>query len=333
LRVTFAVLMLAYTLRRAQDLIRFGYFGDVFHLPLVPEYLVPSRSGFATLLAVQAICSVLAVVGMLARGALIAAALSGLYAIFCDRLQYHNNRYELLLVAFLVALTPCDRSFRLLGANEPGVGPRWAARLVAAQLSLVYVASSLGKLFDADWRGGAVLHLRFSYGPHVSEGLLPDTLVALISRPWFAEAASLLAIASELFLALGLWFPRTRAAALWLGVMFHVGIEIFARVELFSYTMLAGYLAFVTPELRERTLSFNAATPRGRRLTALFQRLDWLARFRHASHAEPELLRVVDRAGNTHRGLNAVRELCRATPLLFPLWAPLALFARKPRPA
>lgn len=332
LRVAFGVLLLAYTLRRAQELIDFGYFGDVFHLPLLPEYLVPSRSGFAVLLCLQALGAALAIIGVLSQGALLAAALSGLYAIFCDRLQYHNNRYELLLVALLVALTPCNRSFRLLGAPRPGTGPRWAARLVGAQISLVYLASSLGKLFDPDWRGGAVLHLRFSQGRHITEHLLPEAIVAFVSRPWFAEVASLLAIGSELFLALGLWFARTRPAALWLGVMFHVGIEVSAHVELFSYTMLCGYLAFVTPELRERTVSWSTATRRGPGLAKLFQRLDLLARFRHETHAEPELLRVHDRGGTAHRGLAALRELCRATPLLFPLWAPLALVSYRRKP-
>lgn len=331
LRVAFGVLLLAYTLRRAQELLSGGYFGDVFHLPLLPESLVPSRRGFGALLCFQALCSVLAVVGVFSRAALLAAALSGLYAIFCDRLQYHNNRYELLLVALLVSLTPCARSFRLLGRAEPGVGPRWSVRLVGAQLSMAYLASSLGKLFDPDWRGGAVLQLRFSQGRHVTEQLLPQAVVSLISQPSFAQAASLAAIGSELFLALGLWCGRTRAAALWLGVVFHVGIEISAHVELFSYTMLCGYLAFVTPELRERTLSFNL-TRDGRRLAALFRHLDLLARFRHESHPEPELLRVVDRAGKLHRGLAALRELCRATPLLFPLWAPLALVTRRRAP-
>jgi hypothetical protein len=332
LRLAFGGLLLAYTLRRAQELVSGGYFGDVFHLPFLPESLVPSRGGFATLLCFQAACALLATVGILSRGALFAGALSGLYAIFCDRLQYHNNRYELLLLALLVSLTPCDRSFRLFGAPKPGRGPRWAAYLVGAQLSIVYLASSLGKLFDPDWRGGAVMHLRFSEGRHIAEHLLPEAVARLLSRPWLAEAASLAAIGSELFLALGLWFRRTRAAALWLGVMFHVGIELSARVELFSYTMLCGYLVFVTPELRERTLSFNVGDPRGRRFAALCRRLDILARFRHEAHTGPELVHVTDRAGRSHRGLGALRELCRAIPLLFPLWGPLAVVTRRQRP-
>jgi Vitamin K-dependent gamma-carboxylase len=335
LRVVFGGLLLAYTLKRGQDLWLRGYFGDVFHLPVWPEAWVPSRPLYTALLGLQATCAVLAVVGVRSRGALLAGAGCGLFLLLCDRLQYHNNRYELLLVTILVSLTPCDRSFRWRRPARPGPGPRWAARMVGAQLSIAYLASSVGKLLDPEWRGGSVLHLRFSHGPHIDQHLLPSLVEQLIAQPWFSWVASVAAITSELFLALGLWFPRTRVAALWLGVMFHVGIELSARVELFSYTMLFGYLVFVTPELRERTLSFSASHPRGAPLSGLFRRLDFFARFRHESHAAGDLMRVADRRGRLHHGLGALRELARAIPLLFPLWAPLALFSlgrRNPPP-
>lgn len=328
LRVGFGVLLLAYTFRRARELALLGYFGDLFHVPVWPEYFVPSRSGYTALLGLQAACCLLAIVGVAARGALLTGGATALFLFFCDRLQYHNNRYQLLLVTCLVALTPCDRSFRWFRRGPAGSGPRWAARLVGAQLSLVYLASSLGKLFDPDWRGGSVLQMRFSQGPLIEAHQLPSRLEQLILAPWFAALASAAAITSELFLALGLWFPRTRAAALWLGVMFHIGIELSARVELFSYTTLCGYLVFVTPELRERVVSVGAAARHGPRLAQLLRWLDVLARFRHESHAGAELLWVRDRKGQAHRGLAALRELSRATPLLFPLWAPLALLGR-----
>ena len=72
--------------------------------------------------------------------------------------------------------------------------------------------------------------------------------------------------------------------------MFHLGIEISAHVELFSYTMLAGYLVFVTPELRERRVSWNVQQPAGKRLSALFARLDFFARFQHEQAIEQAAL-------------------------------------------
>lgn len=324
MRVAFAVLMFLLTLKMGQLVVQVAYFGDVFHMPLVPESWVPSRGVYWLMLVLQALGCALALLKVQARPALLLAASLGLYGVLCNRLEYHNNRYELLLLTLLVALTPCDRQ---------GKAPWWAVRLVGAQVSVVYLASSLSKLFDADWRGGAVLLRRFSTAVPFFDHHGLHALAPVLSSPHFAHAASIAAIASELFLALGLWFGRTRALALWVGFMFHAGIEIVAHVELFSYTMIAGYLAFVTPELRERSVSWSLATPRGQRWASFCKRFDVLARFNHQSSAtQASLLRVTDRSGTEHEGLPAWRELARAFPPLFPAWLPLTLLTlRRPR--
>lgn len=338
LRVAIATLLLLQTLKLARSIWISGYFGDVFHMPLLPEALVPSRAWFSALLAAQILGCVLAIAGVAARPALLIAALLGLYALACDRLLYHNNRYVLLLVALLVPFTACDRSFtlpwrrRVLGASS-APAPRWAAYLIGALLSLVYLSSSIGKLLDTDWRGGTVMQLRFALVDEM--GFIPAAMRGLLTGPTFARLASLVALATELLLALGLWSAKTRVLALWLGVVFHAGIELFSNVELFSYTMLSAYLVFATPELAERRLLWPAGSARAERLSTLFVRLDWLRRFRHEPVVEQsEWCVVMDREGRAHRGLAALRELSRATPLLFPFWLPLRLITwRRSRPS
>lgn len=331
LRVTIAALLLLQTLKAARTMLLRGYFGDVFHLPLLPEALVPNSDVYAVLLAAQVVLCGLSIAGVAARKSLLIAAITGLYLLACDRLQYHNNRYVLLLVALLVALAPCDRSHRSLlrlrrreASTIFAPAPRWAAYLIGVQLSLVYLSSSVGKLLDADWRGGRVMQLRFAVVDSVAwMDWLPAPLRSTLHSPTFGQLASACAIASELTLALGLWLPKTRVFALWLGVVFHIGIELSAQVELFSYTMLGAYVVFARPELEERRLRWAA---RAERLSAVWRRLDWLRRFRHEGAVEQaELCVVVDREGREHRGLGAWRELARATPLLFPLWLPLRL--------
>jgi len=324
LRLAFSTLLLLLTLKLAQPVWDGEYFGDFFHMPLVPESWVPSRSTYVALLVVQASCAVVAFLGVLARPALATGAMLALYSLLCDRLSYHNNRYQLMLLCMLVAVTPCDRSFSPFARARSGPAPRWAVTLVGAQISLVYLASSAGKLLDPDWRGGLVMLHRFSYGARYVERFLPS-LAALLEARSFAHAASVVALATEISVAVGLWLPRTRAYALWLGVLLHAGIEAFAHVEFFSYEMLAAYLVFVTPELRQRALAWNDSK-RAARLSALCRRLDILARFRHEISSGPApLLQVTDRAGRVHEGLSAWTELARAFPPLFPLWLPLHL--------
>jgi hypothetical protein len=269
-----------------------------------------------------------------------------LYVLLCDRLQYHNNRYALLLLAFLLPFTPCDRSFLLarglrnLGAGEPG--PVWAQRLMQVQVSLIYLGSSGGKLLDTDWREGQVMLLRgiktiehlSSSGFHV-----PGWLAALLSSPLVFSVLSKAGIATELFVALGMWRPRLRPYALWAGVMFHLGIEITAHVELFSYLMWTCYVLFVRPECRERALFYRPELPAARRLARAVAALDWLARFRVEPAMEEGSNRrgaadaigigfwVVDRDGTQATGLRAAALIARAVPLLFPLWLPLHMIS------
>jgi hypothetical protein len=206
------------------------------------------------------------------------------------------------------------------------VGPTFATALIRLTVSAVYLSSGGGKLLDPDWRGGQTLLVRYARSLDVMGerfGALPEPLVALLSSPHVASAASKAAITLELALSVALWLPRLRAVALYAGVLFHVGIELSARVELFSYVMGAAYVAFVVPELRERAVELDPRTRSGRWLARVLPSFDWLLRFRLESRAGAPLA-VVDRSGRRHLGVGALSELARATPLLFPFWAPLA---------
>jgi hypothetical protein len=320
-----------------------GYFGNDFHLPVVPEAWVPSEPFYLVLLALEVAGGLLAIVGYAGRAGLLVAALAGIYLLACDRLNYHNNRFSVFLVALLCAFTPCDRSFLLFRgrrhalAGEERKGPLWARRLIQFQVSVIYLASGTGKLFDPDWRSGAAMLPRFQQGLlelSAAEIAVPTWVADLVARPWFAELASKAAIATELSLAFGLWFPRTRIAALWLGFAFHLGIELNARVQLFSWLMGVAYIAFVLPEIRERELRFEPSSPAGRLVRRLVPRLDWLARFRLVPAADRDgepagaRLVLVDRDGTRATGIAALAGLARALPLLFPLWPLLAGIAR-----
>jgi Vitamin K-dependent gamma-carboxylase len=344
LRLAISALLFFNGGRLILELTRGGYFGDFFHIPMVPESWLPARSGYAGLLAIQAIAVSLAFLGVWPREALFVASCLGLFLLSCDRLQYHNNRYVLLLLGFLLAFAPCDRSFLIArgGARQLSAqarkAPTFARRLFQLQVSLVYLGSAGGKLLDSDWRTGQVLLIRLAKTAQIcaERGLaLPPWLNLTLSSPVLASLLAKAAISSELFIALGSWLPHTRRLALWVGVMFHFGIEVSARVELFSWVMGASYLAFVQPEVRERKLEFDAKSARGRALSRLVSALDWLARFELTalSEREPEgaSFVVTGRDGRRLHGIAATAELAAALPVLFPLWLPLSLLARHGR--
>jgi hypothetical protein len=341
LRLALSALLLLNTSRLLLELARGGYFGDFFHVPMVPEAWLPSATGYALILGVQAVAAASAFVGLWPREALFVASSLGLYALTLDRLQYHNNRYALLLLGFLLSFTPCDRSLCIarrqhtLPAHER-IAPTFARRLFQIQVSLVYLGSACGKLLDADWRGGQVLQLRFaSTGPYwAARGVtLPSALETVLYSAPLASIAAKLAIGTELFIALGVWFPRTRRLALWVGVLFHASIEASARVELFSWLMVSSYLSFVVPELGERRFEFGSNSRLGAALARALPLLDWCARFRidRAPRDESSAFYVTNREGRSEQGLRGAALLAEAVPLLFPLWLPLSLLARLTR--
>jgi hypothetical protein len=344
LRVVISALLFLHCARYAQELRLSGYFADYFYLPMIPASWLPARAGYALLLACQALAALASLFGWRPREALLVASCIGFFVLLSDRLQYHNNRYALLLLSFLLCFTPCDRSFliarrpRHLPAAER-VAPTFARRLFQIQVSLVYLGSAGGKLLDADWREGQVLLLRFIKTAEVAaqHGVtLPAWLEQLLASPLLANLAAKGAISTELFIALGVWFPRTRRLALWVGVLFHFWIEVSARVELFSWVMGASYLAFVLPELRERRFEYDPERPLGRALGRLVPLLDWCARFEIAPLMPEERGQashyVTNRAGQRAHGLRAAVQLAEAIPLLFVFWAPLALASLRRMP-
>jgi len=249
-RVALGVLLLANALRAASEL-RLGYLGDAFHWPFLPEALVPSRSVYSLLVLLQGVLAVLVVVGLRARDALLASSLLGAYVLLCDRLEFHHNRWALFCYAGLLAFAPCDRSFRVAAITGPRVGPLWAARLAQLQVSIIYLASGGSKLLDPDWRSGRVLLERFHlYAQQTQETGVVAWLVEQVSHPEVTGLLATMAIATELFLAIGLWSRRTRVLALGWGVLFHLTIEATSRVEGFTWLTLAAYALFLTPDMR-----------------------------------------------------------------------------------
>jgi hypothetical protein len=320
----------------AREFATVGYFGDAFHLPFIPEWAVPSRLIYTGVLASMLVLAALAAVGHRPRVALGASALLGMYVLLCDRLGFHHNRYALFCFAGLLALAPCDRSFLIAGpALSPleRVGPLWAQRLAQLQASIIYLASGGGKLLDDDWRDGLVLADRLAR--HTEEAVargVPARVMEWLATPVASSALAKLAIATELFVAVGLWPKRTRVYALWWGVAFHLAIEVTSHVEIYTWLMLTIYALFATPDRHARKLFFDPSRPKGFVYAHLVRMLDWLARFEVVAW-QPDALRtghslvVVRRDGSRATGIRALAMVARCVPVLFPLWGPIALVA------
>ena len=194
----------------------------------------------------------------------------------------HNNRAYLLIVLAALAVTPCGRELsfdawwrRRSGRPPlPTTSPAWPLWLLRFEAATVYGASGLSKLVDPDWFGGEVTWHRVERTrQRIEASVLPDWVIPVLADRSFHTVAAKLIIATELFIAIGLWSRRTRYAAVWVAVCFHVAIELSARVEVFSYLAIAALVIWSVPSTRDRVLvvdrssaqpSFCSPAPCGR---------------------------------------------------------------------
>jgi len=122
----------------------------------------------------------------------------------------------------------------------PVLVPGWPAKVLLVQLVCVYVFSGVYKLLSRGWQTGYVMY----FVNHDLEWCLTPKLSPYL--PVFAHRASAwVAVAWELLFPLLIAFRFTRAAALWLGVAFHVITLFTLEVGHFATYSLAFYALFV----------------------------------------------------------------------------------------
>jgi hypothetical protein len=335
MRIAIGCLLFTQAFDAFGELQRIGYFGDHFHMPLIADRFVATRAFYTYTLVIRLVLAVIVTLGIQARPALMLSSLMGIYVLLCDKLEFHHNRYALLLYAFILALTPCDKSWRLIGrrSDSDQIGPMWGAWLGRLQVSIIYLASGGSKLFDPDWRDGTMVAQRFvRYGHEAIDKGVPQFFMDFLATPTMTGLIAKGAIFSELFIAFGLQFKRTRRAALWWGMIFHLMIEGTSSVELFTYVTLVAYAFFVTPDVGARKFEFDGARWQGRFAGRAIRLLDWFSRFEVSAWLENDgasehFIVVTTREGKRVTGIDAWAGVVEAIPLLFLVWAPSAIVA------
>jgi uncharacterized membrane protein YphA (DoxX/SURF4 family) len=307
---------------------------DTFYEPYVSWYPELPRSLYLGLLWLGVVAVLAMMLGVVTRVA--TAAVFGIvtYNMFLSTTNFHNNRAFLVVVLGVLACAPCDRELsidawwrrRHGSAALPNEAPGWPLWLLRFEASVVYGASGTSKLLDRDWWGGNVTWDRVVHGEaHLrAHTILPNWFIdMLVDRNFHTYAAKVL-VCTELFIAFGLWSRRTRYAAIWIAVVFHVVIEVTSSVEIFSYLAIAALVIWAVPSTRDRVL---VVAP-GDRFGSFVRRFDWLARFRIEDGDER---RVVDRDGRVRRGRAATVFVLSRLPLTAWPALPALLFVRETR--
>jgi hypothetical protein len=286
---------------------------DAFYEPYAAWYPELPEAAYVGLLLLAATAAVAMSLGFLTRLATGTTFAIVAYNLFLSTTHFHNNRAYLVIVLALLAVAPCGRelsvdSWRRRRRGRPVLdltGPAWPLWLLRFECAAVYGASGLSKLVDPDWFGGTVTWQRVVRARADLEAWpLPDWVVSILTDRGFHTGAAKLIVLTELFIALGLWWRGTRYAAVWVAVAFHVGIELSASVQVFSFLAVAVLVIWAVPSTRDRVIRMDPG--RNRPLGAAVRALDWLGRFRVEPAAPGSAIEVVDRDGATRRGAPAV---------------------------
>ncbi len=161
----------------------------------------------------------------------------------------HHHVYLLAMATLLCALTPCGRSYsvdRWLAVRRasragrppsPERGNLWGLRLIALQLSMVYLWSAFDKTTPG-FLGGDRLEMIVMWF------YLGSDYPTWSGFPALMAVASVAAVALEYALGIGLLFSRTRKWLVIPGLLWHGIIFVTLSVATFSLTMWCLYLAY-----------------------------------------------------------------------------------------
>ncbi len=183
----------------------------------------------------------------------------------------HRNPYTVnggdrlfLILAFLGALMPLGHRWSVDAwlRDKFGLQPRhvsvWSQRLIGLQISYIYLFSCFAKLAHKGWWQGKALYFVMS-SEVFAEWPMEIHIPALIA---VATWGTLL---FEWLMPLVVWLPRYRLPALALGVIFHIGIDVFLCIPMFSAVMIISYPCFLTDDETLRVVN-AVLRPFGQRL-------------------------------------------------------------------
>jgi hypothetical protein len=324
LRVLVGPIVLLHLQPFLSDALNGRIYSDAFYEPYASWYPELPEAVYVGLLCVGAVAAIAMSLGLLTRVATATTFAVVAYNLFLSTTHFHNNRAYLVIVLGLLAVAPCGRELSMdawlrrrrgLPALDPAA-PAWPLWLLRFECSAIYGASGLSKLLDPDWFGGTVTWQRVSRARgDLQAWHVPDWALSALTDRGFHTGAAKFVVLTELFIAVGLWSRRTRYAAVWVAVIFHVTIEASASVQVFSLLGIAVLLVWAVPSTRDRVLRIDLSDGTNRRWAAAVRSLDWLARFRIEQAPAGSRPEVVDRDGTRLRGGPAIAFTLSRLPL------------------
>lgn len=157
------------------------------------------------------------------------------------------------LFAFFFIFLPLDHAwslsnkFRRVPSKPDSRSSAWGLRLIQVEMTAIYLSAGWSKLSGATWRDGTAMYYVMRMDDHFGRGWLPEWAFDSMGLIRFATWT---ALAIELALPFALWIGPTRRFAIFMGIAFHLAIELSMDLFLFEWIMMIGLLSFIQPKSR-----------------------------------------------------------------------------------
>ncbi len=177
------------------------------------------------------------------------ALYAGMLCIHHANIQTTSGADVLLMIfCFLMMLSPSGAAYSLdarrrarrLGGPYSALIAPWPQRLIAIQISVVYLVTALLKAKGASWSEGTALHFI------LNNGEARRWTLGLTAYPSLLNAMTFGTVVLEFALPFLLWVRAARPAMITMGVMLHAGIWLTVNIPIFGELMMASYLVYFT---------------------------------------------------------------------------------------
>ena len=332
-RIVLGLAAVLFTLELAESLGRLGAPG-IFRFPVIEQLAwIPGSPAVVGIIGLWAATATAFLVGWYARVAGVVLVGLGTLVLGIDQQLYSNHLTLLTVLTGLVALPDGGAALSLdarAGRGSARVA-EWGIWLIKVQITSLYAFAALSKLNPSYLSGSVMASYLRTDGPLA----VPEAWRSF--EPMLV--LSVVALLSELFLAVALWLPRWRRNAFVVGLGLHAFILLTFQPPLallvFGLASMAPYVLFLDAAPASRLVIWDASCSFCAGWVSWWRRLDWLGVLRFAPMDEPgllethgiselvaaEALHVVSPEGTT-RAFGAVRSVAEVLPVSF-LWAPL----------
>ena len=179
-----------------------------------------------------------------------------------QKTSYNNHYYLLMLLAYIMAFLPANRSFSLDAKLDSNLRSNWMHNyvrwIIILQLFIVYTYASVAKLYG-DW-------LDFSMIDVLMRGKKDYFLIGeLLQEKWVHKIIAICGILFDLLIVPALLWKPTRKVAFVASIFFHLFNSYVFRIGIFPYLSLAFIVFFFEPQtirnifLKQRTVSIPTA--------------------------------------------------------------------------